>query len=114
MSIDIGDHHSIGHAFVWTQRDGLRDIGELLDKTHTSQVNAVAADGSIVAGSTADSQSQWSFVWQRGVGVNEHIPRAQTQIAHPVFQKLEVVSADGYVVGRDASVLFRWSQDGGT
>jgi probable HAF family extracellular repeat protein len=118
ISVNIGvpgHGHWLDHAFVWTQRDGLRDLGELLDKTHTSRVNAVAADGSTVAGSTADSTQEWAFVWQRGVGINQNIPRAQTQIAHPVFQHLKIVTPEGnYVIGQDAGVLFRWSREEGT
>ncbi|MCH8881338.1 MAG: PEP-CTERM sorting domain-containing protein [Planctomycetes bacterium] len=103
-----------GHAFRWTQPEGMVDLGIL--GGFTSTAHGVSADGSVVVGvsESAPILNAEAFRWTEAEGMVGlgGLFEGSTQ------STAEAISADGLViVGGSESPLgfeaFRWTQEGG-
>ncbi len=103
-----------GHAFRWTQPEGMVDLGIL--GGHSSTAHGVSADGSVVVGvsESAPILNAEAFRWTEADGIVGlgGLFEGSTQ------STAEDISADGLViVGGSESLTgfeaFRWTQEGG-
>ncbi len=100
------------HAFVWTQSDGVRDLG-VLPGAIESSAQAVSADGTVVVGFGDFGDTTRAFRWTAAGGMQDlgTLPGKSSSFAYDV-------SADGsVVVGESGSAsevrAFRWTASTG-
>jgi probable HAF family extracellular repeat protein len=106
---DFDDDRAWG--FLWTEANGMIDLGSLSPGQQFTQANAISADGSVVVGLSGNH----GFLWTAADGMIalEGLP------GRDGYLQPEAVSADGSVIvgtSRDFELnrfeAFRWTADG--
>ena len=95
----VEEETSKTEAFMWTEAQGIKGLGDLPGGEFESSANAISADGTVVAGTATSEKGTEAFVWTEAMGM-----RGLGDLSGGEYKsRANAISADGTVVAGTAT-----------